>query len=347
MARGDQLGRQWKIIQTLISSRKGKSAAELAEALECNPRTLYRDLEALQVAGFPIYTERSDGKNLWSLLDTVKHQMPVPFTLTELMALYFSRDMLKVFKDTAFYDSLESLLQKVKTTLPPESIKYLKNVEQTLHLCMKPYKDYGRFKEIINRVTDAALNRKTIEIVYYTMSRKKETRRRVDPYRVWFFSGTFYLIGLCHMRNEVRIFALDRIKMLHQTKETFTVPDDFRLEDFMGASFGVYQGAPIRIKVWFHADVAGYIKEKIWHESQQIHSQPDGSIIFEAEVAGTDEIRFWIMTWGSKAEVLEPESLRQEIRVEAQKMAKRYQEHVITEGSLSYGRTKDHPLKRG
>jgi predicted DNA-binding transcriptional regulator YafY len=341
MARGDQLGRQWRIIQTLISSRTGKSASELAEGLDCNPRTVYRDLEALQVAGFPIYTEREDGKNLWSLLDTVKHQMPVPFTLTELMALYFSRDMLKVFKDTAFYESLESLFQKVKTTLPPESIKYLNNVEQTLHLAIKPYKNYGKFKEIINRVTDAALNRKTIEIVYYTMSRRKKTRRKVDPYRVWFFDGTFYLIGLCHMRNEVRIFALDRIKMLHQTRETFTIPENFNLDDFMGSSFGVYQGPPIHIKVWFHPDVAGYIKEKIWHESQQIHPQPDGSIIFEAQVAGTDEIRFWIMTWGSKAEVLEPESLREEIRAEAERMARRYEGGVVVEESRAYGKTGD------
>ena len=55
MARGDQLGRQWKIIQTLISSRQGKSAADLAEEMECHPRTVYRDLEALQVAGFHIH----------------------------------------------------------------------------------------------------------------------------------------------------------------------------------------------------------------------------------------------------------------------------------------------------
>ena len=100
MARGDQLSRQWKIIQTLISSRMGKSAADLAEDLECHPRTVYRDLEALQVAGFPIYTERVEGKNLWSLLDTVKHQIPIPFSLPELMALYFSSDMMKVFRRT-------------------------------------------------------------------------------------------------------------------------------------------------------------------------------------------------------------------------------------------------------
>jgi predicted DNA-binding transcriptional regulator YafY len=255
--------------------------------------------------------------------------------------------LLKVFKDTAFYESLESLLQKVKTTLPPESIKYLESVEQTLHLAIKPYKDYGRFKEILNRVTDAALNHKTIEIVYYTMSRKKETRRKVNPYRVWFFDGTFYLIGLCHMRSEVRIFALDRIKMLHQTRETFTVPEDFNLDDFMGASFGVYQGPPILIKVWFHPDVAGYVREKIWHGSQKVHQQDDGSIIFEAEVAGTDEIRFWIMTWGSKAEILEPESLREEIRAEAERMARRYGRGVVAEERQPYSDNQDRPLQTG
>ena len=58
MARGDQLARQWKIIQMLVTSRQGKSAVDLASEIECHPRTLYRDLEALQAAGFPIYTAR-------------------------------------------------------------------------------------------------------------------------------------------------------------------------------------------------------------------------------------------------------------------------------------------------
>jgi hypothetical protein len=96
MARGDQLARQWKIVQTLISSRMGNSAADIARVLDCHPRTVYRDLNALQSAGFPMYTERVDGKSLWSFLDTVNHHFPIPFNLTELMALHFSRDVLKV-----------------------------------------------------------------------------------------------------------------------------------------------------------------------------------------------------------------------------------------------------------
>jgi len=324
MARGDQLGRQWRIIQTLISSRLGKSAGELAEELECHPRTVYRDLAALQTAGFPIYNEKAEEKHLWSLLDTVKHQIPIPFNLPELMALYFAGDMMKVFRGTVFYDSLESLFHKVKTTLPPESKKFIRNVEQTLHLGLKPYKQYSTFREIINRVNEAALNRKSLDMVYYTMSRKKESRRKVDPYKIWFFNGTFYLIGFCHVRGEVRIFALDRIKMLHQTNETFEIPEDFSLEDFIGPSFGVFQGEPVHIKVWFSPEVAGYVKEKVWHQSQKIHPQEDGSILFEADAAGTDEIKFWIMSWGSHALVLEPESLRDETKTEAELMAGRY-----------------------
>jgi predicted DNA-binding transcriptional regulator YafY len=285
---------------------------------------VYRDLEALQYAGFPIYNDRVEGQHVWSLLDTVKHQIPIPFSLPELMALYFSSDMLKVFQGTVFYDSLESLFKKVKTTLPPESKKFIKNVEQTLHMGMKPYKEYSRFKEIINRVNEAAINRRSIEMVYYTMSRKKESKRKVDPYKIWFFNGTFYLIGLCHVRNEIRIFALDRIKMLHQTSDTFEIPEDFNLDEFIGLSFGVFQGVPTKVKVRFDSEVAGYIKEKVWHESQEIDQQKDGSIIFEAEVAGTDEIKFWIMSWGAHAFVLEPESLRDEIRAEAEKVIEGY-----------------------
>jgi len=306
----------------------GKSAAELAKELECHPRTVYRDLEALQVAGFPIYTERVEGKNLWSLLDTLKHQIPIPFTLTELMALYFSGDILKIFKGTVFHESLESLFHKVRTTLPQESANYLKNVEQILHVGLKPYKEYGSFREIINQVNEAATKKKSVEIVYQTMGRKRLTRRKVDPYRIWFFNGTFYLIGHCHLRDELRTFALDRIKMLHLTKESFQVPAEFNLEEFLKPGFGVITGEPRKIRAWFDSDIAGYIKEKIWHESQEIHPQDDGSIVFEVYVAVTDEIKSWIMSWGAMAEVLEPESLREEIREEVEAVLQCYKREV-------------------
>jgi len=131
------------------------------------------------------------------------------------------------------------------------------------------------------------------------------------------------MIGYCHLRNKVRIFALHRVKLLHQTKETFEVPEDFGFEDFTEVSFGVFQGEPMKLRIWFSSEVAGYVKEKIWHESQEIHPRDDGSIIFEAEVAETVELKSWIMSWGANALVLEPEFLGDEIRSEAMAMVGR------------------------
>lgn len=326
MPRGDQMGRQWKIIQTLISSKTGKSVAELIDVLElkCHPRTVYRDLDALQNAGFPIYNEIENNKNLWMLLESAKEKMPIPMNITELMSLYLARDTLKVLKHTVFYDSLKSLFQKIKTSLPIELINYLEQIENNLHIGHRPYKKYGEFRDAINSINDAVTQQLHIDIRYYTISRQKETARRVAPYNIWLFDGSFYLIGFCKKRNEVRMFALDRIKSLEVSDEKFDKPADFNIEDFMSSSFGIFQGKPNKVKIHFSKEIAEYIKEKNWHSTQILHPQNDGSIIFEADVAGLDEIRFWVLSWGSKAKVISPKSLKNTIQEEIKKMSQNY-----------------------
>ena len=163
-----------------------------------------------------------------------------------------------------------------------------------------------------------------LEISYYTMSRNQETRRAVAPYKMWFLDGAFYMIGFCQLRKDFRIFALDRIKDFHLTDEPFEVSESFSAEDFMKSSFGVFHGTTERVKIYFDADTAGYIKEKIWHSSQKIYDKEDGSIIFEADIAETDEIKFWIMQWGASAKVIEPESLRRKVWSEANAMVNVY-----------------------
>lgn len=316
MARGDQLSRQWKIIQALTAARQGKSAAELAGDLECHSRTVYRDLEALQMAGFPLYTDKANGKTLWSILDSGKQQMPIPLSLTELMALYFSRNMLRVLEGTAFHDSLDSLFAKVKATPPEGYVDYLKQIEQSLEVGVKAHKPYKRFQESLTQVQEAAQQQRYIDINYFTMSRNTTTIRRVAPYKVWFYNETFYLIGHCLLRDDVRLFAIDRMETIALSEEHFEIPAGFDAEAFMKASFGVFQGTPETVRIRFNASAAGYVKEKIWHPSQSIETQPDGSLIFTVKVAGIQEIRRWILKWGSAAEVLAPEALRQAVAEE-------------------------------
>jgi len=317
MARGDQLARQWIIFQQLMTSRYGKTVKDLAADLNCHPRTVYRDLEALQAGGFPLYNERVNGTNYWALMDSAKKPVPIPFSLPELIALYFGRDVLRILKNTVFHDSLESLFKKIKTTLPAESKKYLKQIENSLRAGAGPHKNYDKFRETIEALNDAIIRKKVVEIVYYTMSRKKVTQRKVAPYKLWFYNGTFYMIGHCRKRKEIRIFAVDRIKMFNLTNERFEIPADFNADEFMKASFGVFQGRPVHVKLHFTSDAAGYVKEKVWHNSQKLSEKKDGSVILEMDVAGTEEIKSWILCWGSRVRVLEPDALREEIRSEA------------------------------
>ena len=307
----------------------GKSAADLAEELECGGRTVYRDLEALQNAGFPLYSEKIDGKSIWSLLDTAKNNIPIPLNLTEVMALYFSRGVMGALKGTVLYESLESLFDKIKTTLPPAYLKYLDRMENSLEIKAKPTKHFVKMQDMIDRISDAVIQKRLVEIVYYTMSRRKETQRKVAPYKIWFFDATFYLIGNCGLRDDVRIFALDRIKSIRTTNETFDLPADFNVDEFMKSSFGVFHGEPVKVQIWFAADIAQYIQERTWHETQKIVAQEDGSIVFEAKVAGTKEIENWVLKWGAKAKVLAPESLRKKIRSEIDTMLTVYTNNEI------------------
>jgi predicted DNA-binding transcriptional regulator YafY len=326
MARGDQLSRQWKIIHSLLASVQGKSAGELADDLECHSRTVYRDLEALQMAGFPLYNAHKDGRTCWSILDADRHQMPLPLNLTELMALYFSRNMLKVLQGTAIFDSLTNLFDKVKATLPPEYIAYLDKLSSSLDVGFKAYKPYQRFQNLLTQVNEAAQEQRHIDIEYFSMSRQVLTHRRVAPYKVWFYDETFYVIGFCGLRQAVRLFAVDRIAKLQVSDDLFELPQGFDANEFMQASFGIFQGESVQVRIRFAPAVAGYISEKIWHPTQTIVTQQDGSVLFSAEVAGIEEIKHWVLKWGAGAIVMAPASLRQAVIAEIGRMAVNYDE---------------------
>ncbi len=308
--RGDQLARQWRLLKRIEAGRRGVTVARLAEYEEITLRTAYRDLESLQEAGFPLYTEKSGRAQRWFLMNDYSFDVPQPFTLTELMSLHIYEDLIRVFQGTMFYDSLESLFKKVRASLPPQTLAFLDRVRSTFKVGIKPYKDYGRFREILTGINRAALNRSRIEIVYHALKSPEETVRKVDPYRIWFFEGTIYLIGYCHLRGDMRVFVLDRIRKLRETEESFEIPDSFDLQEFIGDSFRVMRGETHLIRIRISPDWARYVGERIWHESQRTVELPGGGLEISFRAAGLEEIRGWVLSLGPEAEVLEPRELR-------------------------------------
>ena len=128
------------------------------------------------------------------------------------------------------------------------------------------------------------------------------------------------------MRGGVRMFVLERIKMLRVTDEKFTVPEGFRLNDFVRDSFKVMRDELRVVKVRISPEWARWAEEKIWHESQKSRRLDDGSLELGFRVAGLDEIRMWVLSLGPEIEVLEPEELRDRVRDSLEKTLAGYSE---------------------
>lgn len=314
MPRGDQLSRQWGVLSLVDVHHYGITVEVLAQETGCHTRTVRRDLAALERAGFPLYTEEHDGEVRWKLLTTFKNAPHVPFTITELLSLYFSRDLLKVLKGTPFYESIESVLDKIRKTISPKTLEHLGKLEHSLYAAQRQQKDYGRYKQLLERLMEATADGRTVEITYHTMRSDKITVRKIDPYKIWYHENTFFLIGRCHRHNEVRMFVVERIKALKVLNEGFSVPPDFSIENYARESFGVMRGEKVTVVIRFDREVAGYIREKIWHPSQKIKGNRDGSIIVTLTVSGTAEVKHWALSYGHHARIIGPASLREEVK---------------------------------
>ena len=130
------------------------------------------------------------------------------------------------------------------------------------------------------------------------------------------------------------MFVLDRIKMLKVTDEHFTIPKDFNLDDFMRHSFKVMHDELHTVKVGIAPGWARWVGEKIWHESQKMTRNPDGGLEITFRVAGLDEIKRWILSFGPEAAVLEPEKLKDMVRKDLSRNLAQYSSGLVAERSM-------------
>ncbi|MFH1113949.1 MAG: YafY family protein [Pseudomonadota bacterium] len=312
--RGTQSSRQWRIVRLLESRTRGMTARQIASELEEDIRTVYRDLDALEDGGFPLYKEREGRNSYWKMLDGSKPRVGIPFTASELMSLHMSGEILQAFQGTVFHDGIQDVLKKVRSSLSPKMLGYLEQYSGHLTAGFSPRKDYEAFKETIGLASRAVADGKRVEIRYKAASTGRTTTRRIDPLQVWAFNGVVYLIGFCHVRGAVRTFAADRIKDLRVLDETFEYPDDFNLQDYLRSAFRVMTGDPVRIRVRFAREAAHVVRERIWHPTQEIREQRNGDIVLTLEVPINYEITSWILGFGAAAEVLSPPELRTRLR---------------------------------
>lgn len=321
MPRNDQAVRLLVVLQQLEASRQGVTLEQLADSLAPgstrHPRTLRRDLAALEEAGYPLVTERLNGRTTWRLLEGFRNVPGLRFSPTELMALTFSRRLIAPLEGTELHTSLQSALGKAAAALPPQGVALVQQLDGTFTVGLGPHKRYRQHRETIDRLTRAIADKTTIQMRYDSASRGRITRREVDPYRLWYASGGLYLIGYCHLRREPRMFAVERVKSVTPTDHPYQIPLHFDLDAFVQDALTVMRGPRIEVELEFDRATAAWVKDRVWHGTQHIKRTRGGGLRMTLSVADTRELLGWILSFGRGARVVRPDSLREAVAEEA------------------------------
>ena len=323
MSRSKPVSRAIRLLSIIERNANGMRVAEMAEQLPANPRAVYRDLQILEDLHVPLYTDKNGKESFWKIDPDYRTKLSVPFTLSELLSLYLARDSIRSLDGTVFHDSLQSLFEKVWAVLPKPLFKQMVDLRGSFVSGIPAQKNYGDYREFIKVIQEAIEGRKVLQLLYHPRD-QAPAERRVNPYAVHLHNNSFYVIGHCHLRKDIRTFVVDRIQKIKLTDDSFTISPGFSLESYLRHSFGMFTEELVRVKVHFHKSLTRYLLERRWHPSQKNKKLKDDSLELAFEVAGTKEIKTWIMGFGSLAKVLEPASLVKEIKDDLGKALKSY-----------------------
>ena len=320
MGRGNQLERQWRLLQ-LIDRPAGVTIEDAASDLGCHIRTIWRDVDVLARAGLPIYDDKAgDGhRTVWRVTEEFR-RLPLKLSLAELLALLMSRDLLAAAGASALGPDLASAVDKIRGLLSADALRLLDAMRESVGVRAAGAKLQAPAPELLAHIQRAMLESRALRIRHYSMERNEVTPRTVDPYHLTSFNGGLYLLAHCHLREAVRVFALERIREATVTSDRFEKPADFDPDEYLKEAWGIVRGTLVTVRVVFANGAAPYIRERLWHPTQKLRDLPDGRLELTLQVADTQEVRRWILGWGAQAEVLQPIAMREALRAEAMAM---------------------------
>ncbi len=309
-----------------INTGRYPNCGKLAKDYEVSNKTIQRDLDYMRYQlDAPIeYSARHRGY----YYTEPNYKLPaIDIKESDLFAVYLADKLLIQYEGTAIYDSLCSVFKKIEDSLP-NKISLDPGNEQSRFTVFPPSNTIIK-PDIWETVTGAIRLSRRIETRYQTPG-SEPSIRVLDPYHGVRFEGDWYVVAFCHLRKGIRTFSLARMISAKMLQDTFGIPAGFDFHKLMGSHFGVHwSDDEIEVKIRFDKAVAGYLKERKWHPSQEIEEHSDGSLVLSMTVNHLLELKRWILSWGSMAQILEPQSFVDDIEQTIDDMKSRYQNFRI------------------
>ena len=291
-------------LASLLGRRRSWRVVELARELEVTRRTIYRDLDELSACGIAV-TQDARG---WRLLDGAgTPALRLDAAERAVLMLLLGNPVIE--RQASLAPSLKSLRSKLLATAAaieeaPEVLR-LASIDRS-----GPISD-----EVSGVLERGAREGRQVRILYQSLSGGDERWRGLDPYELFHRAEAWYVVGRCHVNDELRTFRLDRIARARPTDRRFQRPLDFQLERYVEDSWAVYKGTErCEVVIHFEAGLAPLIENARHHPGERKRRLPTGEIEYKVRVSHLDEIARWIVGFEGRARAIAPAKLRERVR---------------------------------
>jgi predicted DNA-binding transcriptional regulator YafY len=321
MSQRQQLERIFYIDASIRAGRY-PTAELMAKELEVSRRVVFMDREFMvNRLGAPIAFDRERGG--WRYTDQTWTLPNMMITEGELLAFFLSMEVARRFVGTGFEGALLSAIEKISATIKGAVSVNLESLKA--HFSFSGPTLMSINETLLMDLQKAIREHRKVWMRYFTASRGERRGRTVAPYHLHNHQGDWFLVGFDDYRNDFRSFLVPRIEEWQVLEVTFEPLKDFSISEYMGDAFRTERGGKaFDVAIRFEEKQARYIRERTWHKSQQVEELEGGGLILRFRVSGLGDVKRWILQYGSQAEVLAPEELREAVREEVQRMAEEY-----------------------
>jgi len=304
-------------------------------------RNVYRDVEALDRAGFPV--ETIDGRHRLTSGWNTPHLPGI--ANDEILALYAIRAATATWRATALGRPLDRLWMKLTATTNGQGALIPMAREPWFAVRSPVAIDYRTHDKIIATFDRATRDKLAVTCRYRALSTRETTARTIEPGELYWDPAleSLYVIGWCRLREGIRVFAVHRFLAASLTDERFASRQEARSKAALRGAFRIWRGKNVvMVRVRFAPDLAEEIRERTWGPGQRVEEEAGGGLVLTLEVAAPEEMERWVLGFGPGAEVLQPAGLRDRIAVRARAAAGVY---GATDG-LALGLSKRRPPLR-
>jgi len=319
----DRLERFYKIDQ-LLKERKAVSFSAMCSSLGVSRATLKRDLEYMRSRFHaPIeYDREANGYRFGKPRTGPRYELPgLWFSADEAYALLSMHTLLAELEPGLLQPHLGPLQARLRALLGGEP------AWQDIEKRIKVFQPERRSSTTIlfPLVAKAVLTRQRLWIRHYNRKDDRQTEREISPQRLVHYRGNWYVDAYCHLREDLRSFAVDAIRAAELRDTRAKEIPAAELDEHLGSGYGIFAGKKVQwATLRFTPEAARWVSAQSWHPKQRARFEPDGSYVLELPYAEDRELLMEIMKYGADVEVLAPDALRLRVAETLKEAGKRY-----------------------